>query len=144
MHPQTATVAHSMSRSPAVRGVLSFSPQCCTSELFGAIWCYVNLLRGRLKTSDRLQSSQHEPNHCNVNECLGSLWQTLVVCLESSPSTQPRKGSLDDPTPWKNCKARLAFRLSDDLEPNLSPWPESPSPLLQNSSSIGSIGPHHT
>src|SRR3954452_11426110 len=101
------------------------------------------LLRGRLKRSDRRQSSQHKPNHRNVNECLGGFRQTLVICLEPSPTTQPGKCPLDDPAPRKNCKARLSFRLANDLQPDLAPWPDSPNPLLQNASCISSISPHH-
>src|SRR4051812_17880488 len=72
---------------------------CDMSQRPGAAFDNVVTLRGRLKRSDRLQSSQHEPNHRNVNECLGRFRQTLVVCLEPSPSAQPCKGSLDNPAP---------------------------------------------
>src|SRR3954454_2927664 len=101
-------------------------------------------LRGRLKRSDRFQSSQHEPNHRNVNECLGGFRQTLIVCLEPSPSAQPGKGSLDNPAPRQDRKATLPFWLPNDFQTDLSPTAESANPLLQNASGIGSISPHHT
>ncbi len=78
-----------------------------------------------------------------MNECLGGFRQTLVVCLEPSPSAQPRKRSFDNPAPRQDRKATLSFWLPNDLEPDLSPWPEAPNPLLQTAAGISTISPNH-
>src|SRR4051812_14989754 len=78
-----------------------------------------------------------------MNERFGGFRQTLVVCLEPSPSAQPRKRSLDDPAPRQNCEAALSLWLANDFQPDLSPWPEAPDPVLQTAAGISAISPHH-
>src|SRR4051794_6358961 len=78
-----------------------------------------------------------------MNERFGGFRQTLVVCLEPSPSAQPRKGSLDDPAPRQNCEAALSLWLANDFQPDLSPWPEAPHPVLQTAAGISAISPNY-
>src|SRR3954453_22017296 len=78
-----------------------------------------------------------------MNERFGGFRQTLVVCLEPSPSAQPRKGSLDNPAPRQNCEAALSLWLAKDFQPDLSPWPEAPHPVLQSAAGISAISPNY-
>jgi hypothetical protein len=51
------------------------------------------------------QASKEEPNAGEIQERFGSAREALVVFAQPPLSTQPGKGTFDDPAAWEHMKA---------------------------------------
>jgi len=61
-------------------------------------------------------SSQHEEDHCNLNESLPGFSKFFIVFAKSTTATQPSEGPFHDPTAWQNVKSLGVVAAFDDLQ----------------------------
>jgi hypothetical protein len=72
------------------------------------------LLRGRLKSSRRCESVEHDANACDVDHSLRRLHCVFVVFAESTIAAEPSEAPLRDPSEARYLEgARPSF---DDLQ----------------------------
>lgn len=85
------------------------------------------------------QSTEHEPNHGDVDQRLAGIGPKLVVLAEPALSAEPSEGALYDPSAGKDDEASSDVRALDDLHvdrPEGSTQPADPGDELSRVSSV--------
>src|SRR5512143_2321936 len=66
--------------------------------------------------SSRIETSEHQMSHRQVDPALARLLRPLVILAQSAVAAQPGERPLDDPTPLQDLELLLPLGADDQLE----------------------------